>query len=380
MTEPVQFTARFELRPLGAAATATPVVLTGTGTMTVPVGVMPTTPAPAPVPPSAPATTGPLGKRIRLGAFVYDGIPGGAGRGDPWDPGPHLALEQQLGLRLDPVSCFIGWDTDFPAAQLAAYGTRDILISWHPDTPTAAQILSGEWDQYLDRWGDAVERYAGGQIYIRLMPEMNGSWSRWSALPDPRANPMGITDPAHYVRVWWHVVNRVRTRTNKIRWVFCPNITDQPATNANRLEEYYPGHKHVDVLGFDGYNWGNSGNGTHRWTTFVNLVGSPQGGATQSIYDRLTALHSTYPIWICEFGCKEPTREDGKADPLGPVTPGLSPINPGRSKSGWYSAALQPTGFPRLTTLVAFHVVKERDWRITSSTGITAAIAANMAR
>lgn len=373
MGQQLDFTGTFELRRPGTAGPAVAVVAT-TGTMTVPDNFLPTTgPAPGPVT---------LGSRVRLGAFVYHGIPGGGGAGDPWDPTPHLALEQVLGRRLSPVSTFIGWDTDFPSAQFAAYGDRDLLISWHPTNATAADILAGHWNSYLDRWGQAIEAYRGGIVHIRPMPEMNGSWSAWSP-----ANPtgIGIANPAMFLHVWRYIVTRVRTHTTKARWVFCPNVTDEPARDGNRLEQFYPGAGYVDVLGFDGYNWGTWGSGQGKWTPFSDLLGKPQGGASRSIYDRLAALHPTAPIWVCEFGSKEPTVDDGRdpgaavADPgLSPPDPGQSPPDPGQSKAAWYAAALRLTGFPRLTTLVAFDMIKERDWRIQSSPDVAAAIQANL--
>jgi hypothetical protein len=160
----------------------------------------------------------------------------------------------------------------------------------------------------------------------------------------------------------------VRRTTAKARWVWCVNVTDSPNRAGNRVEDYYPGSSYVDVLGFDGYNWGDSGAGTFRWTAAADLLGTPQGGATRSIYDRLAGLHPTAPIWWCELGCKDPARDDGP-------TPGVSPANPGRSKAQWYADALKLTGFPRLTTLVAFDTVKERDWRLLADPAVADAVA-----
>lgn len=355
MVEPVDFSLTVTLKKPGTTTIVGTVRATGTVTL-------PVTPTPAPVP-----STVPLGGRVKFGAFVYDGLPG-QGRGDPWDSAPHFELERRIGRRLDPVSVFLGWDTDFPGYQFAAYGTRDILISWHPDQASAAAILAGSFDAYLDRWGTAVQAYTGGTVHVRFAPEMNGEWSRWSP-----ANPsgMGLTDPAHYVRVWRYVVDRVRAKTAKVKWVWCPNITDEPGRAGNRLEEFYPGNDYIDVLGFDGYNWGDSGGGNFRWTSFADLLGAPQGGATKSIYDRLTALHPTAPVWWCEFGCKEPAREDGKTEPsIVAAAVGLAPANPGRSKATWYADALALTGFPRLACIVGFDIAKERDWRLASSSDV----------
>lgn len=309
------------------------------------------TPLPAPAPTPTPGTTGRLGDRVKFGAFVYSGTEAGGGSGDPWNPDPHLALEKTLGRTLSPVSVFLGWDTDLPAQQLGKYGTRDILIAWDPNTMTAGQILAGDANAFLDRFGTAVNSYSGGGIYVRLMAEMNGDWAKWSA-----ANgAMGITSPAQYVQVWKYIVGRVRAKTTRVKWVWCPNITDNPPRSGNRLEEYWPGPSYVDVLGFDGYNWGNAAGQT--WTSFEDLVGKPQGGAAKSIYDRLAALDPAMPIWLCEFGCKE---------------------DPGKAK--WYADMLASTRFPRLAALVAFDIQKENDWRILSTSGTAETVAAGLKR
>ncbi len=358
MSQPLDFTTTTEYRLPGT----TQVVATAktSGTVTIPI---PNVPAPAPgVTPVAPPGAGTLGSRVKFGAFVHDGQ-----RGDPWDSTPHLELEKRVGRQLDPVSWFIGWDLDLTQIPLKPYGARSQLISWHPDqVQHVSEILGGKWDAFFTRFAASVDNFSntsGATVYVRLMPEMNGNWARWSA-----ANgAMGITSPATYVEAWKYVVEKVSRRTNKVRWVWCPNITDEPNAKGNLLEEYWPGSAFVHVIGFDGYNWGDGGN--FRWTSFADLVGTPQGGASKSIYDRLCALNATMPIWLCEFGSKEPTKQDAPDSPAG-----------GQSKAQWYTDMLRCTSFPRLTTLVAFDVSKERDWRLASSTGVIEAIAANIAK
>ncbi len=283
MSEPLDFTATFEFRRPGSDAV---------------VGVAKTSGSiQAPLAPSKSSTADPgkttvggaLGSRVKFGAYVHDGQ-----RGDPWDATPHLDLEKRLGRQLDPVSWFVGWDVDLSQVPLKPYGARSQLISWHPDqVGNVAEILAGQWDAYLVRFAASVDNFtnaSGATVYVRLMPEMNGSWARWSAVN----GALGITSPAKYVEVWKYVVDKVSRRTDKVRWVWCPNITDEPNVAGNRLEEYWPGAAYAHVLGFDGYNWGDGGN--FRWTSFDDLVGTPQGGAGRSIYDRLCALNATMPI------------------------------------------------------------------------------------
>jgi hypothetical protein len=359
MSQPLEFTATFEFRRPGSSEVVATTKTSGTVAIPLPSG-----PAPAPAPaPVAPSGAGPLGSRVKFGAFVHDGQ-----RGDPWDPTPHFELEKRIGRELDPVSWFIGWDVDLSQVPLKPYGKRSQLISWHPDqVHNVAEILGGKWDAFFTRFAASVDNFStasGATVYVRLMPEMNGNWARWSA-----ANgALGITSPKQFVQVWQYIVDKVSRRTNKVRWVWCPNITDEPNAAGNRMEEYWPGAAYVHVLGFDGYNWGDGGH--FRWTSFVDLVGSPQGGASKSIYERLCALHPTMAIWLCEFGSKDPTKQDDAS----------SPPNAAHSKSQWYIDMLRCTAFPRLTTVVAFDIAKERDWRLASSLGVVEAVSAHLTK
>jgi hypothetical protein len=77
------------------------------------------------------------------------------------------------------------------------------------------------------------------------------------------------------------------------------------------------------------------------------------------MYQILTDLHPTAPVWICEFGSKEPQKTEGKNRP--------SPRDPKNSKGRWLSSVFRSTAFPRVTALVHFNVDKERDFRFESS-------------
>lgn len=86
------------------------------------------------------------------------------------------------------------------------------------------------------------------------------------------------------------------------------------------------------MLGFDGYNWSNQEprHGDGSWRTFSQLATQP--------YQRVTALDSTKPVWLCEWGTTEAQGSD----------PG------GVSKAQWFSQAGSVTDFSRLTALIYF--------------------------
>ena len=135
-----------------------------------------------------------------------------------------------------------------------------------------------------------------------------------------------------------------------MKWVFNPTADTYAETTDVRT--IWPGTGYVDVLGLDGYNWGNGG--IFRWREFTDIFAAQ--------YARLTALHPTAPVWICEYGSKEPTRADG------------APVDASHSKGQWMQNLLATRSFPRITTLVGFDVLKERDWRASSSSGSLTAL------
>jgi beta-mannanase len=127
-----------------------------------------------------------------------------------------------------------------------------------------------------------------------------------------------------------------------VRWVFDPTTdTYQETTPVSAI---WPGSSYVDVLGLDGYNWGTGG--IFTWRSFAAIYGTQ--------YQRLTALASGLPVWICEVGSKEPTQNDG------------APVDPNHSKTAWFQGLFSTVGktMTRVQAVVLFDVTKERNWRI----------------
>jgi beta-mannanase len=115
------------------------------------------------------------------------------------------------------------------------------------------------------------------------------------------------------------------------------------------MEDYWPGSSWVDVLAFDGYNWGTSGGtrgGEKRWRTFDEICAGP--------YQRVAALDRRKPIWVAEVGCATA----GSADP------------PGATKGGWLTDMLHSTTYRRLAAVVYFSADTDRDWRIVTPSDI----------
>jgi hypothetical protein len=277
----------------------------------------------------------PLASHLRFGAYV-DGMTA--------DPSRLASYEARIGARTRVASYFYGFGDEFPAAierRFADGGRRDVLLSWDMGAARFTDWTSGRHDGYLRTIAGHAKTYPY-PIYLRPWPEMNGDWQHYQ--PTAAGTKRYGGTPAQFVDAWRHVVTVIREAGGgNIRWVFNPTTDTYPQTTDIRT--VWPGTGYVDVLGLDGYNWGNGHR--MRWREFPNIFSAQ--------YTRLTALHTTAPVWICEYGSKEPAADDG------------APADPAHHKGKWMHTMLSNTGFPRITTLIGFDAHKERDWRVNSS-------------
>jgi mannan endo-1,4-beta-mannosidase len=268
------------------------------------------------------------------------------------------AFEALVGRPMDVASYFYGFGDVFPGATELAFadgGRRDVLLSWDMGPTRFQQWARGRYDSYLKTIAEAARAYPY-PLYVRPWPEMNGDWQSFQPTRNGQ-RPHGGTY-AQFIAAWRHVVSYTRQHGGRnIRWVFNPTAdTYRETTDVRRI---WPGHRYVDVLGLDGYNWGtDSGHG--RWRGFRDIF--------HTQYRRLTALDRRLPVWVCEFGSKEPLLDDG------------APQDSGHSKAAWLSGALAHRGMPRLQALVYFDADKERDWRVDSSPGALLAFQQGVAR
>lgn len=271
------------------------------------------------------STREPTASSDRLfGAYVYGGVWGGEE--------PILAAEQLIGRDLDIAQWFMSWDNawDEELVRAASRNGRLPLISWEPTTAVVSDIANGEWDAYIESWARGAQAY-GDPIYLRPFPEMNGEWTPWNG------------DAETLVRAWQRMVEIFEASgADNVLWVWSPNVTDEPATESNRMELYYPGERYVDVLALDGYNWGT----TRPWSTWQSFDEVFRSG-----YDRIAALGSQ-SIWFTEVASAEQ----------------------GGNKGEWIHDMMGSTAFSRLDAVVWFHEDKEANWHLDSSEGSLLAI------
>lgn len=295
------------------------------------------------------AASRPLRDRVRVGAYVSP-ITAAA------SPGDLTAIEAALGGPLDIVHRYVDWWQPFSSALSPDVPARDLMISWKPDEAAVRELPSGGQDDYLDEFARAARDY-GSPVYLRFGWEMNGSWMSYSA-------GAGGPDAYAYIAAWQHLVGRFREAgAGNVRFIWCPNESDAPEREGNRLENYWPGAAWVDVLGVDAYNWSSQqpARGDGSWRSFHEIVREP--------YRRVTALDPDAPVWLCEWGTTEARK---------PPDPAAA------DKARWFTDAGSVTDFPRLAALVYFSENDQRDtqrdWRLDSSPASLRAFGQTFAR
>lgn len=266
----------------------------------------------------------PLAERVHFGAFTYGGV---------WQGMEPIArLEATLGRRLEIVHWFMNWDHAYDPRlvdPVLASGAAP-LISWQPHRQDVRDIAGGAYDAYLRSWAEGVAA-APGVVYLRPFPEMNGDWVPWNG------------DPEGLVAAWTRMAEVFEAAgAHNVRWVWAPNVTDEPRTDANRMERYYPGPEHVDVLALSGYNWGET-RPYIGWRSFETIF--------ETGYARLEAL-GDQPVWLAEIASSDE----------------------GGDKAAWVRDMFSSTAFPQLEAIVWFDEDKEADWRLAADPVVLAAV------
>lgn len=112
----------------------------------------------------------------------------------------------------------------------------------------------------------------------------------------------------------------------KFGWTM--NSVSVPNTTENSIDKFYPGDSVVDIIGIDGFNFGNP------WLTYTQIFDS--------------ALNTVYkynkPIILTSMACAE-----------------------GAKKPAWIADAINQIRLnSKITGFIWFNENKERDWRIWS--------------
>ncbi len=223
------------------------------------------------------------------------------------------------------VSTFVAWDEPFPndGHVLDRDAGRTPLIAWDGRRDLTA-ISSGRWDPLLKERARQCREF-GAPIYLRWAAEFNGEW-----------NPCHGR-PREFAAAWRHLVRTFRSAgATNVRWVWCPFAIQGTRRAAEELLAYYPGDRHVDWVGMDGYNWGTARSWS-RWQSFREIF---------------APLYANYvgrkPLMICEVASAEL----------------------GGDKAAWIREMGNELAgrFANVRAVAWFHANKETDWRVNSST------------
>jgi hypothetical protein len=220
---------------------------------------------------------------------------------------------------------FYHWDTPLTTGALKRWRrtrTRGVLsLSTAPgdglERISPRQIAQGKGDHYLIRLNQSIA--ASGQVvYLRPLPEMNGSWNPYSAYNADGTSRDGSHSTKNFRRAWRRIVlivrggkrskinNKLRHREMprilratsnndpryrpenvhgrlarpRVAFMWSPQTIGSPALRGNRPGAYWPGKRFVDWVGADIYSqfatpgiWRAFKHFYHRWNRWPFVVG-----------------------------------------------------------------------------------------------------------
>lgn len=122
-----------------------------------------------------------------------------------------------------------------------------------PNETDLPEILAGKYDEYLKRFALDLKAW-NKRVYIRLLHEFNANWNVWSGFKNGASS-----SGSKIVRdVWIYIVDLFRSlEVENVEWIWCPHEPsyDVSLESWNSIEEYWPGHDYVDLMGIDGFNF-----------------------------------------------------------------------------------------------------------------------------
>jgi hypothetical protein len=276
-----------------------------------------------------------------------------------------INFEKLIKHPVGSVMWFCTWDDSFPAKACREAYERGIIphitweLFWPSKNPNNARpvdssgyeamdaIVAGKHDAYISDFALAVKAYQK-PVLIRFMHEFNGNWYVWSG----NKNGGFKGGPEKVIAVWHYVVDQFKNLgADNAEWIWAPHgpSIDRTTEAWNDVKNYWPGTAYVDWIGLDGYNfypkdpWGNK----RPFRDFDNCF--------RALYDTCTQLGSQ-PMMIAEFGTGEFNYDT-------------------QTKANWITDAFSKikSDYPRIRLFTWFHINKEHDWRVNSSSGALSA-------
>lgn len=183
---------------------------------------------------------------------------------------PRVQLEQARQRRMIPVI----------SLEISQWGRG-------ADTGYLEEVARGEFDDFFRQW--AREAKACDLPFIlRFGFEMNGDWFPWGS------------QPKTFVVAWRRVHQIFKAQDcRNVKWMFSPNVLWDKRTPEKDLYNYYPGAAYVDMIGLDGYNFGDNHSKWHRWQGY------------EEVFEKTIQACQTFgkPLILSEVGCADDPRK-----------------------------------------------------------------------
>jgi mannan endo-1,4-beta-mannosidase len=187
--------------------------------------------------------------------------------------------QRAMGRPYDLQLTYYNWMDPFPdygEAAMVARGSTPLMAWYAPNKEpgsghSLAEITSGADDSWITQQADAIKAF-NHLVYLRLMPEMNGTWYGYSS------------SPSAYIAAWRHIHDVFeQAGASNVSWVWCPNL------EPSNWDPYYPGNSYVDVVGVDGFS-----NTRYTWQTFRGMF--------DGFFRHMAALTNHKPQMVVETG------------------------------------------------------------------------------
>ena len=164
---------------------------------------------------------------------------------------------------------------------------RSLTIDSLRNDTLLREIILGMWDSTFAIFARQAKK-AAIPVYLRFGYEMNGNWFPWGE------------KPAEFVSAWIHAHRIfVQEQADNVRWIFAPGVLWGGMKAETDIMPYYPGDSVVDIVGLDGYNFGDDAATGHQWQSFAGIFGAS-----------LVAVRDLgKPLWITEIGCAADERK-----------------------------------------------------------------------
>lgn len=170
------------------------------------------------------------------------------------------AFTAATGVKPNIVPYYSGWLEPFQVtfAVIAAQHGAVPLVQMDPTNVSLASIASGQYDDYLKAYAQAIRAYHH-PVILSFGHEMNGGWYSWGY----RRTPAAV-----FVAAWRHIVKLFRTcRANNVTWMWTVNVLHpHHQIRVPSPASWWPGSSYVTWVGIDGYYFNSS-------FTFASLFG-----------------------------------------------------------------------------------------------------------